>query len=351
MSLYYQQQLDAMVNALMRDSYSPAPDIADAFKRARLNRCRRALTELNVLVPARGSNTYEDSADDTFTIYTKPLNRDVIVLGCALTTVGIHVDNRIVGEFRLRLPEPLGHLSQNYIFSNTAFAPATYSVFFPSPFVLKASEQIAIDFGWNAPQAELDTPREINEIVLYCVSVKDCLSSEDLDVLKECERIIRDNDYQRRVLLTMFTPGSRALTFDTGTAYLSGFENAIIYTPDNTPGVHTTGITRTADIPLLAIGVATSACFTQLRLTDMSTGYSFTQQEFINSDSIYYPDEAITSDDIESPYYSYFRLPVPHLLRSGGAFFGEFINGITFPNGNSSNDRNPRYFLWECLTP
>lgn len=347
---YYQQQLDCMIDALLHDSYVPSAKVGDPFRRGRLNACRKALSQINLFVPAQGSFSYA-SSNDTFTVYTKPLNRDVIVVGCALTTVGIHVNNRIVGEFRVRLPEPLGHLSQNYIFSNQAFGPATYSIFFPSPFILKASEQMAVDFGWNAPQAEQETPTEINEIVFFCVSVKDCLSSEDLDILDNCERVIRDNPYQRRVFLNMYTPGSVALTRVSGVPFLGGVENAIIYTPDNTPGVHTTGITRTTDSPLLVIGLATSACFTRLRLMDISTGHSFTQQEFINSDSLYYPDEQIQASDTQSPYYQYFRLPVPHLLKSGGALFGEFINGITFPNGNTANDLNPRYFIWECLTP
>ncbi len=167
----YSKQLDAMIAALAVNSLSPPPDVARDFKRARLNMVSRALGLTNVFVSADGHFAQANSRA-TFTLYTKPLQRDVIVLGCSLMAFDERIDNRLAGEFRLRLPEPQEHLSQNYIFPAMAFAPATYSVFFPAPFILRASEQIAIDFGWNAPQANRATNTDNIEIVLFCAAVK-----------------------------------------------------------------------------------------------------------------------------------------------------------------------------------
>src|SRR6267378_3841037 len=106
---YYQTQLDVMIDALAAKQYSPLPGTAQAFKKQRINAVSKALGLTNLFVPASGRYP-QASSNATFTVYTKPLQRDVIVLGCSLMAFDERTANRIEGEFRLRLPEPLSHL-------------------------------------------------------------------------------------------------------------------------------------------------------------------------------------------------------------------------------------------------
>lgn len=347
----YQKQLDTMIAALSSGGFSPPPDVARDFKRSRLNVVSRALGLTNIFVSANGNFAQADSRS-TFTLYTRPLQRDVIVLGCALMSYDERVDNRLTGEFRLRLPEPLSHLSQNYIFPAMAFAPATYSVFFPAPFILKASEQIQIDFGWNAPQANEPTDTDNIEIVLFCASVKDCLSSEDMDILKVATRIINDTDYQRRVLLNSATQGSVAVTSQTDSPFYSGVDNMVVYPQQPLSSVAvpkgslTSSETRIADIPLLVVGLALNSCGETVRITDTGTGHSFTLGSFVYAHALWYPEE-FTTFTTRGPYSAYFRLPVPHLLRPGSTLFTEHLNSDLA----QQSAFNPEYMVWECLQP
>lgn len=340
-----------MISALAINSYSPPPDVAREFKRNRLNAVSRALGLTNVFVQANGHFAQADSRS-TFTLYTKPLQRDVIVMGCALMCFDERIENRLAGEFRIRLPEPQEHLSQNYIFPAMAFAPATYSVFFPAPFILRASEQIAIDFGWNAPQANRDTNTDNIEIVLFCAAVKDCLASDDMDLLREATRIINDTDYQRRVLLNSATINSVAVTSQTNSPFYSNVNNMVVYPQQPLSSVAvpkgslTHSETRVADIPLLVIGVALNACGEAVRITDTGTGHSFTMGSFMYSHSLWYPEE-FTVFTTRAPYYSYFRLPVPHLLRPGATLFTEHLS----TDDALQSAFNPEYMVWECLQP
>ncbi len=347
----YHNQLDAMIAALANNSLSPPADVARAFKRNRLNAVSRALGLTNIFVSANGHFAQADSRA-SFTVYTRPLQRDVIVLGCSLMSFDERVENRLAGEFRIRLPEPQEHLSQNYIFPAMAFAPATYSVFFPAPFILKASEQIAIDFGWNAPQANRETNIDNIEIVLFCAAVKDCLASDDIDILKEATRIINDTDYQRRVLLNSATINSVAVTSQTNSPFYSNVNNMVVYPQQPLSSVAvpkgslTQSETRIADIPLLVIGVALNACGEAVRITDTGSGHSFTLGSFIYSHSLWYPEEFVTFTT-RGPYYAYFRLPVPHLLRPGATLFTEHLN----TDDAEQTAFNPEFMVWECLQP
>jgi hypothetical protein len=348
--MLYQSQFDAIAAALESGSYSPPTAIAKAFKQRRLNAVSKALGLTNLFVPAAG-HFPQASSKATFTVYTKPLQRDVIVMGCSLMSFDERTDERIGGEFRLRLPEPLEHLSQNYIFPAMAFAPATYSIFFPAPFILRASEQIAIDFGWNAPQANAETVTTRIEIVLFCVAVKNCLASDDLDILKRAEQVINDNDFQRRVLLNSWTHGSISVTSQTDSPFYSS-GNQVVYVPQNissvavAKGTLTSSETRPADVPLLVIGLALNSCGETVRIMDTGTGHSFTQGEFIYAHSLWYPEES-TTFTTRGPYYAYFKLPVPHLLRPGATLFTEHLNS----NDALQTAFNPEYMVWECLTP
>lgn len=347
----YGQQLDAMIAALQTGKFSPPADVARVFKQQRIAAVSRALGLTNIFVPVSGHFPQANS-NATITVYTKPLQRDVIVLGCALMSADERTNNRIDGEFRLRLPEPLSHLSQNYIFPAMSFAPATYSIFFPAPFILKASEQIAIDFGWNAPQAGEDTTEQRMEIVLFCTAVKNCLSSDDEGILRRAIEVINDTDYQRRVLLNSWTHGATAVTSQTDSPFFGGSDNQVVYPPYNissvavAKGTLTTSETRTADQPLLVIGVAINACGETIRITDTGSGHSFTQGDMIYSHSLWYPEEFLTFTT-RGPYFSFFRLPVPHLLKPGSSLFTEHLNSDLA----DQNAFNPEYMVWECLTP
>ncbi len=350
--MFYQKQFDAMVDALAAGQYAPPLDTARSFKQKRINAVTKALGLTNLWVPAAGEFPAANP-NATFTVYTKPLQRDVIVMGCSLMSFDERIDNRMAGEFRVRLPQPLEHLSQNYIFPAMGFAPATYSVFFPAPFILKASEQIAIDFGWNAPQGGgPDTNTDRIEIVLFCAEVKNCFDTDEQDLLASCIRFINETDYQKRVYLNSWTHGSVAVTSQTDSPFQGGVDNVIVYNP---PGISTVGVTkpgtttsetRQADVPLLVIGISINSCGEEIRVTDTGTGYSFTQGDYIYAHSVLYPEEFLVNL-YRGPYYSYFRLPVPHLLRPGSTLFTEHLTG---PN-SSQAAFNPEYMMWECLTP
>lgn len=357
---HYQQQFDAMIAALVNGQYAPPPSTARAFKQKRINQVTRALGLINLFVPLDGFYpSFNPNA--TFTAYTRPLQRDVIVMGCSVMSYTQNVDNRLIGAFRVRLPAPQEHLSQNYIFPAMGFAPATYSVFFPAPFILKASEQLAIDFGQNAPQAgqelhinfAIDAAKH-NQIVLFCANVNTCFDQDEQDLLARCIQLINETDYQKRVLLQSWTRGSRALTSQTNSPFIGGVDNLIVYDP---PGNSTTAIpigaetiseTRQADIPLLVVGVSSNA-IEDIRITDTGTGYSFTQGDFIYSHSLFYPEEFLVSN-YRGPYYSYFRLPVPHLLRRGATLFTEHLAGNDIDR-LSLEPFNPEFMIWECITP
>jgi len=348
---FYQQQFDAMVAALAVGQYAPPIEIARTFKQKRVNAVTKALGLTNLFVPVNGSYPSANS-NATFTLYTRPLQRDVIVMGCSLMSFDERIDNRIAGQFRVRLPAPQEHLSQNYVFPALGFAPATYSVFFPAPFILKASEQIQIDFGWNAPQAGQELNTDNIQCVLFCASVKNCFDSDEQELLRTCIEVINGTDYQKRVLLRSWTHGSIGLTSQTDSAFVGGVDNVIVYTP---PGNSTTAVpkgtltsseTRQSDVPLIVVGVSINSCGEDIRITDTGTGYSFTQGDFIYAHSLYYPEDFLVSL-YRGPYYSYFRLPVPHLLKPGSTLFTEHLAG----EDASQDPFNPEYMIWECITP
>jgi hypothetical protein len=347
----YNGQLEAMINALEVGNYSPPVQAAQSFKQRRVNAISKALSLTNLFVPVSG-HFPQASSNSTFTIYSKPLQRDVIVMGCSLMAFDERTLNRLAGEFRLRLPEPLSHLSQNYIFPAMAFAPATYSIFFPAPFILRASEQIAVDFGWNAPQSGRATNDDRIEIVLFCAAVKNCLATDDLDILRRATGVVNESDYQRRLLLNSWTHGSRAVTSQTNSPFYSGVDNMVVYPQQPLSSVAvpkgslTSSETRPADLPLLVVGLALNSCGETVRITDTGSGHSFTQGEYVYAHSLWYSEEFLTSIT-RGPYYSYFRLPVPHLLRPGATLFTEHLNS----DQASQTAFNPEYMVWECLTP
>lgn len=347
---YYREQFEAQVEALKLGRLSPSPSTNRSLKQRRLNAVSKALGMVNVFVMASGNYPQADSRA-TFTVYTKPLQRDVIVMGCSLMSFDERTENRIEGEFRLRLPEPLSHLSQNYIFPAMGFAPATYSIFFPAPFILRASEQIAIDFGNNAPQSNAITSTQRIEIVLFCASVKNCLAQDELDVLARATQIINETDYQRRVLLNSYTHGSIALTSQTNSPFFSNVDNMVVYDPNTSlvavpKGTLTTSETRQADVPLLVTGLFINSCGESVRIMDTGTGHSFTMGDFVYAHSLYYPEEWTVFTD-RAPYYSYFRLPVPHLLKPGSTLFTEHLS----TSDASQSAFNPEYMVWECVSP
>lgn len=347
-----------MIDALAAGTYAPPPDVAKTFAQRRVNAISKALSMDNLFVPASGQFSSPDP-NATFTVYTKPLQRDVIVMGCALMSADERADNRLSGEFRVRLPEPLAHLSQNYIFPAMAFAPATYSVFFPTPFILRAGEQMAVDFGQNAPQAgESNLPQPSNEdtntrieIVFFCVSVKNCLASDDVQVLNRAIQVINDTPYQRKVFLNSWTHGSVAVTSQTNSPFQSGTDNMVVYPqqPLSTvlvpKGSLTSSETRQADAPLLVVGLAIASCGSTVRFMDTGSGHSFTQGEWVYAHSMYYPEEFLSYQTV-SPYYSYFRLPVPHLLRPGATLYTEHLAS----RDCVQNVFNPEQLVWECLS-
>lgn len=348
---YYQAQFDAMVAALANNQYVPPPDIARSFKQKRINAVTKALGLLNLFVPVNGAYPSVDS-NATFTVYTRPLQRDVIVMGCALMSADELTVNRIAGEFRVRLPAPQQHLSQNYIFPAMGFAPASYSVFFPAPFILKASEQIAIDFGQNAPQGGQPLSLDNMQVVLFCASVKNCFDQDEQDLLARCIRIVNETDYQKRVLLRSWTQGSIAVTSQTDSPFIGGVDNLIVYdppgnstTPVSKPSL-TTSETRQADVPLIVVGLSINSCGEEIRITDTGTGYSFTQGDYVYAHSLFCPEEFLVNN-YKGPYYSYFRLPVPHLLKPYATLFTEHLTG---PN-TVQDAFNPQYMIWECVTP
>jgi len=93
-------------------------------------------------------------------------------------------------------------------------------------------------------------------------------------------------------------------------------------------------------------GLGLNACGEAIRITDTGTGHSFTQGDFVYSHSLFYPEEFVTFTT-RGPVFSYFRLPVPHLLRPGATLFAEHLATVDAVQ----TPFNPEFMCWEAITP
>lgn len=322
MSINYPDQFSVMLDALMRDSYQPSVEVLKKFKNHRTTKALKALRCRNIFIPATGSFLNANTSD-SFTVYTQPLGSDVIVFGCSLSNDIKPTNNTlsvIRGEIRIRPPAPL---SDNYIQPQKAFGPATYSVFFPCPFVLDAGDQIAIDFGFNAPEAnDAAVDSQEQQILFFCVQVKDCLDADDQVIEQQILSEIQGRIYQRRLLVPCTN----------SQAGLGGQD--IVVLDANGQGE---AVTR----PIMATTLVTGYSIAnhgsiRIALADTATQHSFTLGQRVKAPNLFDAFETI-ENGIVGPYYSYFRLPVPHLLRPGAQLACSAIDGLAgAPTGPNS---------------
>lgn len=317
--MHFEQQFNAMIDALSRGNYSPSGNVQKSFQNARFVQAKKALQSRNLLVAATG-NYLNANNNASFTTFTPPLGFDVIVFGCSLSSDIKPTTNAmsiIRGEIRIRPPQPL---SDNHIQPQKAFAPGTYSIYFPVPFVLEAGDQIATDFGFNAPQAEnpaVDVAEQ--QIIYFCLQVKDCLDSADNAVLDEIKADITNLDYQRKYFLPCTN-----LTQSTSGA--NGWE--VIDIPDN---LAANAITRPLSQSVLVLGFSLlNSPAVRLAIGDSSLQHSFTLGQLVKSPNLFWAYSAI-EPGIPGPFYSYFRFPMPHLLRQGSQLTCQAIAGLSGP--------------------
>lgn len=300
----YQNQFNAMLDALMHNQFAPSPAAAKRFKDGRIARALKALRCRNIFIAATG-HYLAATSNNTFTSYTPPLGYSVIVFGCSLSSDLKPTNNAVSiirGEIRMRPPAPL---SNNYIQPQKAFAPATYSIYFPCPFILEAGDQIAIDFGFNAPESA-DAAVDSNEqqIVFFCVQVKDCLDSDDEIIIEQIKREVAGRDYQRKLLIPCAN--------DVNPVQNSGQDRILL---------DANGIGEAATRPLSATTLVIGYSMinhenNRAALADTATQHSFTLGRPLKCPNLFWAFSPV-ENGINGPYYSYFRLPVPHLLRAG----------------------------------
>lgn len=314
----YNNQFQAMLNALMSGGQSLLPDAATnkAFKDSRLKKALKALRCRNVLMPATGSYLAANS-NASFTVFTQPLGYDVIVVGASISSDQKPVVNTfeiISGELRVRPPEPL---SINYIQPQKAFAPATYSIYFPAPFLLRAGEHIATDFGFNAPEANEGVSTAEIQIVYFAVQVLSCLTDEDLQTAEQMKTEIQARQWQRRLLFPCRSNEATGLL--TGTSV--------------------EGTTRPLSATALVTGWSIAGANpgnVRLSLSDTALQYSLTTGKFVKSPNLFWAYSRI-EPSLNGPYYSFFRLPVPHLLRPGSQMQASMIAGLNGAAGASQS--------------
>lgn len=332
--MFFQNQFDAMVDALRRGDYAPSGNAAKRYKAIRLEQATKALQTRNIFAAATG-HYISVSPAATFTVFTQPLGFDVIVFGCSLssdikpTTNALSI---IRGEVRIRPPQPL---SENHIEPQKAFAPATYSIFFPCPFILQAGDQIATDFGFNAPESgETATDVAETQIVYFCLQVKDCLDQADRAVLDDINGEIIGNDYQRK----LFVPCTN-LTL--GATAQAGWQVVDI------PAAGTANaVTRPLSSDVLVLGYSLlSADSVRVALGDSALQHSFTIGQLLKSPNLFWAYSAI-EPGIPGPFYSYFRFPMPHLLRRGSQLTCSAMSGLTGAPGGATDFG----LTFECVT-
>lgn len=331
--MQYHEQFNAMLAALANGSYLPPVKANGDFKSARYRRAIKALQARNLFVSATGNFPVNDP-NATYTIFTPPLNEDVIVCGCSLANQGTLQADRISGEIRIRPPATL---SSNYIQPQIAFGPASFSIYFPAPFLLRASDQIAIDFGFNAPQVGTTVSTTDQTIVFFCISVKSCLSQEDAALADDVRRMIQASPYQRKIFLNC----------------VSGDDNAIVY-PGALPlvgGEVADPETRPVSSPMLILGMGTTLNASRIAILETAIQHSFTLGEIINIRNLFWTGSF--QSNTTGPYYSYFRFPVPHLLRPGAQLSAHLVNGLNAGaifDGQLGPPTNGTVLSFECLS-
>lgn len=329
----YPEQFAVMLDALTHTSYLPSAGVLKKFKDHRIAQALKALRCRNIFVPATGF-FLNANTNDSFTVYTQPLGSDVIVFGCSLSSDIKPLTNAlsiIRGEIRVRPPAPL---SDNYIQPQKAFGPARYSIYFPCPFILDAGDQIAIDFGFNAPEAaDAAVDSSEQQIVFFCIQVKDCLDADDQIIEQQIINEVQDRTYQRRLLIPCANSSDPTTFGGQDRILLNAFGEG-------------EAVTRPIMATTLVVGYSlTSHGEKRLALADTATQHSFTLGQRIKAPNLFWAFDAI-ENGIPGPYYSYFRLPVPHLLRPGAQLACSVIDGLAgAPTGASA-----LAFMFELIT-
>jgi hypothetical protein len=330
--MQYREQFNAMLAALATGQLVPPQKASEDFKALRYGRALKALRMRNLFVPTVGNFSSTNSNAD-YTTFTPPLTEDVIVCGCSVSSnaTGVGSSTQMSGEIRIRPPVLM---YSNYVQARWMFGPAAFSIYFPSPFILKAGEQIAVDVGFNAPDPAFVVSTAEQTVVFFCVAVKPCLSDEDMVVAATIESLIDSAPYQRKIYLNCTTPNSNRIDF-----------GVVDPVPD---GTSVFAETRVVSSPMLVLGLGTTLKRSQISIQDTEQQHSFTLNSFLRGRALFRTIGTILGPVSTGPYYSYFRFPVPHLLKPGATLACQVINqddqAIPYPSQSPT-------LSFECLTP
>lgn len=330
--MQYREQLNAMLAALGSGQLVPPQKANEDFQALRYGRILKALHCRNLFVPTVG-NFSSTSPNADYTTFTPPLTEDVIVCGCSVSnnSGGVGSVTQMSGELRIRPPV---FMYSNYVQARYMFGPAAFSIYFPSPFILKAGEQIGVDIGFNAPDPAFLASTAEQTVVFFCIAVKPCLSDSDLATAAEIESLINSVPYQRKIYLNCTTPNGNRIDFGVAAPVATG--------------VSVFAETRVISAPMLVQGLGTTLKRSQISIQDTEQQHSFTLNAFLRGRALLRTVGSTIGPTDTGPYYSYFRFPVPHLLKPGATLACQIINqgdqDVPYPSQSPT-------LSFECLTP
>jgi len=333
MKSYHQSDLfQLLISAALSTDLHPDAQMLAAYKKRRLNTARRALLARNLFLYTSG---YRDPLLDLSasgpTVYTQPAGQRLLLLGYANNfRYGATIQNntaavppgtqqRIFPQMhRLRIPgrsEAIFCEDLTAGQSGIAGEPRYTDVRLTAPTIIEPDEQIAIDLGYDplSGSAPVNVPPEA--FIIFALKIKTELSAEDKVIFADCQRYIKNNDFQRGIYLNALSATQQPIRF-------------------SAPGVGAaaTAETRPVSNPVLITAIGTNMGAATIKITDTGDGSSLSLHKPMQSSALNFPNyENLGRTNIASmggPCWSnYFRLPFPHLLRSGSQLKVDLVSG------------------------
>lgn len=313
-----------LLSAASRLDLQPDQATLEAYHKKRLARAVKALRSRNVFLYTEGVRTSLNPNDIT-TIYTQPAGVRMLVMGYSDNFRFGNTNQPATGAFsetypemhRARIVGQDGHaLSEDFLAaqSGSSGQPRYTSTLLPVPVLIEADQQIAVDLGYDSAAAARTGEIPTQAFCFFCVKVKDRLTSDDLDTVREIETYIANNRYQRGIYLNCVSPGLEAVHFST--AAINGIANCL---------------TRPANRPLLITGIGSSLGCSKLVITDTADDYSFTLNKPAQSSALMMPNFEDVGIPRSAPcaapcHTHYFEFPIPHLLKSGAQLAVQAVN-------------------------
>lgn len=341
MKFYNQSDLFwVLVSAARNAALIPDPALLKLYKDSRIRAATKAARSKNIFLYTEGTRV-STNLNDVTTIYTQPAGTRLMVIGYSDNLfygtraerdpgAGNQTFSQVFPQMhRVRVVGREGRaLSDDFVMAMAGASgqPRFTSVLLPVPFILEPDEQIAIDLGYDtAMSAPTNIPDQA--FIIFCVKVKDQLTSLDLEAIAEATAYVGNHDYQRGIFLNCASLGRDDVSFNTAVA-----------------GGVASCETRPANGPLLITGIGTSLNTSRILITDTFDGHSFSLNRPIRSSAICVPDNAaLTTMPPAVPggapiWQQYFEFPAPHLLRAGALLHCDVINGGIDASGTAQVD-------------